>query len=610
MERIRNFIRNMKLRNKLLISYLMACLIPLMLTTSVIYGFSVKNLEEEAMELAHLYSSQIVTNIDRFTEEYDRITKLIVVDNEILSEINKKQDATISEQADMQLQVRRLLMRIAILRPNVDNIMLRTVSGDFYQYSPSGFSVNQEQLEQEIWMNKLLIGKQVLTITGTHRKSYYYTNEDGIVVTIGRRLYDTAGRESGILMIDMSPFELVEMNDVFKVTRNNYHIQIRVSTEDEILYDSDVIDGGATWEQVLANSDLSAELQDDDIIISDTAFHETLRVTAIIPRNQLMQKASNITLISFIVIFISIILIIGLSFMLSKAITYPITQLQHKLTKVGEGQYDKLDIKESSDELGILIHNYNRMIEKIKSLIKDVYLEQIKQRDAKLMALRTQINPHMLYNTLESIRMKALMKDDFEVAGMISILAKMFRVSLGKEDGVHTIRAELEYVQNYIKLQNIRFRGQFDLKYDVEENLLDSSIIPLVFQPIVENCIEHGNRGNYEKMHIQLTCMRDGEHSISIRFQDDGRGMEPEKMYWLNRRFTFEKDELNEKDILEAENLDGSIGLYNIAQRIQLRYGFEYYVRIADSGDWGTIVEMKIPLQEIPKEKFTEVERL
>lgn len=528
--KIRELIRNTKLGNKLLVSYLVACLVPLLLTTSVIFGFSIKNLEEEAMELAQLYSSQIVTNIDRFAEEYDRITKLIVVDSETLAKINDNQDATISEKVDKQLQVRKLLIRIGILRPNVENIMLLTASGDFYQYSPSGASVNRQVLENELWMNELFESDQVLTITGAHLKTCYDTQQDGIVVTIARRLYDTAGRESGILMIDMNPFELVEMNDVFKVTRNNYHIQIHVSANGKTLYDSEVIDGNITWEQVMAGESSREVSEQDNIIISDKAYRDTLDVEAVIPKKQLMAKASNITMVSAVVIFFSSVLIIGLSVALSKAITRPITQLQQKLVKVGEGQYDQLELPESSDEIGILVHNYNRMVEKIKGLINDVFLEQIKQRDAKLMALRTQINPHMLYNTLESIRMQALMRDDMEVAGMISMLAKMFRVSLGKTDGSHTVRAELEYVENYIKLQNIRFRGQFDFRYEVDESLLDTGIVPLVFQPIVE--------------------------------------------------------------------ANDSIGLRNIAERIYLRYGKEYYLKIANSGENGTVIEMRIPILE------------
>lgn len=589
MKKLRKILTNKKLRNKLLASYLLACLIPLLLTTMIIYHFSVKNLEEESMELAVLYSSQIVTNIDRFAEEYDRITKSILVDNDTLADISAADSPSVSEKINSQLLVRKLLMRIAVLRPNVDNIMLLTTGGGFYQYSNSGASVSRQLLEEQEWMKSLLDSRQVLTVTGAHLKTYYDSQQDGIAVTIGRRLYNTAGIETGILLIDISPFELVEMNDNFKLTRSNYNIRIHVSSDGETLYDSDVIDGKATWRQVMeAEADVQIS-EKENIIIRDTAHRGTLQVEAVIPRKQLMGKADSITLVSAVAIGCSILLIIGLSFILSGTITRPITQLQQKLVALGEGSYTRLEGFQSSDEIGTLIENYNRMVEKIKSLINDVYLAQIKQKDAKLMALRTQINPHMLYNTLESIRMNALMKGDTEVADMIKILAKMFRASLGMEDGGHTIRAELEYVENYILLQNIRFQGQFDFQYEVEEGLLDAGIVPLVFQPIVENCIEHGNRGNYRKLHIFLRCSRASNSSVCVTFRDDGQGMTAERMEQINRQLRSVGT-----DTIETEGDGGSIGLRNIAERIYLRYGSEYYLRIVESGDEGTVIEMKI----------------
>ena len=675
--------RNMKLRSKLLCSYLLTCLVPLLITTTIIYHFAVKNLEEESMELAVLYSSQIVSNIDNTVAEYDRITRSVLVDNEALAQVSQIRDRSISDRINDQLQVRKFLMRIAAIKPDMDCIAFLAANDSFYEYGKNGANgnINIERLKEEKWFQEMLRSRKVLTVSTAHFKTYYESGQDGIVVTIGRTLYDNSGRKMGTLLIDLNPFLLVEMNDNFKLTRNHYNIQIQVTSLESggLLYDSDVVSGKNTWqellsqevgeeakeaeaqnvggesgqdgqkegesakrvwqkaegrsaqEQPLGQSELlnGSNAQDnrtawkegtsltglgiaeelipvgetavrietkEQIIIRDSAHDGELLVEAVIPRDQLMNKASRITAISAIVIGISVCTIIGLSILLSRTITHPLTALQEKMGGIGEGKYHKIEDYQSQDEVGSLIRHYNMMVEQIQKLINDVYLAQIKQKDAKLTALRTQINPHMLYNTLESIRMKALVKGDAEVAEMIKILSKMFRASLGKDDAQNTIRNELEYVENYIKLQNVRFQGRFHFTYEVPGELLDMPIVPLVFQPIVENCVEHGNRNKGQELSVRLTIEELDLQRIRVVFMDDGAGMTEEKMAQLNEMFAhMGQENMTTKDEIA---LGKSIGLRNIAERIYLRYGREYGIHILESSEKGTVITLLIPRVE------------
>lgn len=675
--------RNMKLRSKLLCSYLLTCLVPLLITTTIIYHFAVKNLEEESMELAVLYSSQIVSNIDNTVAEYDRITRSVLVDNEALAQVSQIRDRSISDRINDQLQVRKFLMRIAAIKPDMDCIAFLAANDSFYEYGKNGANgnINIERLKEEEWFQEMLRSRKVLTVSTAHFKTYYESGQDGIVVTIGRTLYDNSGRKMGTLLIDLNPFLLVEMNDNFKLTRNHYNIQIQVTSLESggLLYDSDVVSGKNTWQELLSQEvgeeAKEAEAQNvggesgqdgqkegesakrvwqkaegrsaqeqplgqskllngsnaqdnrtawkegtsltglgiaeelipvgetavrietkEQIIIRDSAHDGELLVEAVIPRDQLMNKASRITAISAIVIGISVCTIIGLSILLSRTITHPLTALQEKMGGIGEGKYHKIEDYQSQDEVGNLIQHYNMMVEQIQKLINDVYLAQIKQKDAKLTALRTQINPHMLYNTLESIRMKALVKGDAEVAEMIKILSKMFRASLGKDDDQNTIRNELEYVENYIKLQNVRFQGRFHFTYEVPGELLDMPIVPLVFQPIVENCVEHGNRNKGQELSVRLTIEELDLQRIRVVFMDDGAGMTEEKMAQLNEMFAhMGQDNMTAKDEIA---LGKSIGLRNIAERIYLRYGREYGIHILESSEKGTVITLLIPKVE------------
>lgn len=246
------------------------------------------------------------------------------------------------------------------------------------------------------------------------------------------------------------------------------------------------------------------------------------------------------------------------------------------------------------DEIGSLVHSYNKMIITIRTLIEDVYIGEIKQRQAKFIALQNQINPHMLYNTLESIRMKALVKDDDETADMIKILARMFRLTLNKEGRQHSVRHELEYTANYLQLQNIRFDHSFRLELNIPDEMLDCSIIPLVFQPIVENSINHGFEDYSRIMTITIEGHWTDEREMLLRITDDGAGMSPDKQVQLLAALEgadshkYKLEDVNDQP-------EKGLGLQNIAERIKLHYGEKYYLTIVAGIQDGTSIEVLIP---------------
>ncbi len=255
-----------------------------------------------------------------------------------------------------------------------------------------------------------------------------------------------------------------------------------------------------------------------------------------------------------------------------------------------QGHYSLLPVPEKPDEIGVLIAHYNAMIRTIHTLIDEVYLREIKQKDAMLLALRAQINPHVLFNTLESIRMKAVVNRDMETAQMIKLLSKMFRAALDADPKTSTIRSEHEYASCYVDIQNIRFRGRFRFVSHIPEDLMDLHVPPMIFQPILENSIEHGGRASHEEMALTLDARTEGDALVFV-FRDTGAGMTEEQMASLNQ------------DLLEISrgHIDTFTGheriaLRNIAERICLRYGEGWGLRVEESSPSGTTVTLRIPL--------------
>lgn len=296
----------------------------------------------------------------------------------------------------------------------------------------------------------------------------------------------------------------------------------------------------------------------------------------------------------FIVVFsISLVVVQILGIFLGRRITKPITQITEKIKELSEGEANlssSLDIR-SNDEVGRLAEYFNTFMEKLKNL-NDLERHgiDIMLRDAQMNALQAQINPHFLYNTLETIRFMISMKDERAVE-MVKLLAKLFRISIGNEEPYVTFRKELEHVQLYIDLQRYRYPGRFSVVYEIEKHFLDLYTLKFILQPIVENSILHAFNTIKEGGLITISVQEfDGKILVSVR--DNGQGMDP---LTLDRVHS---------DLRESGRIN-SVGLRNVHERIKLNFGSDYGLKI-ESNDEGTEVIMLLPFLPLkPKSTYT-----
>lgn len=591
-------IRNMKLQNKLMAGYFLSGVIPLLIVSMVIYYQSAEGLEDSSQEFAALYTSQIESTLNDFMEEYDRVTKSILVDNEIISNLRKEEALTINEQITQKLTVQRILMRVAVLQPEIGNLILVSRDHKVYPYNANSTSmVKESALLSRDWYNRLKSSSETLFVTGLHDRSYYEDKGEGALVTVGRVLLTSDGAYAGMLLIDLDPFMLLELNPDFIQARDKYGIRVIITNDrGETVYHSDAASGRMSWKQAMESGANDAEQTGNSgtIVLAGKTRLGNLTIQTEIPREKLLLKIDKIKGMTILVITTGLLLMAVISLGVSYTISRPIKALRRSMKQAEFGHYQPIDASRANDEIGSLVHSYNKMIVTIRTLIEDVYIAEIKERKAKFVALQTQINPHMLYNTLESIRMKALVKDDEEIAGMIKILARMFRLALGKEGRQHSVKHELEYAANYVQLQNIRFDDKFRLQIRIPEEMQQCSIIPLVFQPIVENSINHGFTDYSKEMNIGIEGFWTKEGEILIRIKDDGAGISEDKRKELHALL-----EAAGSDKYKLETTDDpagkGLGLKNIAERIKLHYGERYYLTIRPGPEKGTTVEILIP---------------
>lgn len=591
---------SLKFQHKLMGGYLLGCVIPVLIVSMIIYNQSVAGLEDASQEFATLYTSQIEGTLNNLMQEYDKITKSLLVDSDLISKLQQSKKLSMSDLIQLKLTVERALMRVALLKPDIVNIMLVSPDNMIFQYTNTTNTVKEESLLDQEWLKHSRNTDKPFFVTGMHDHSYYDGAGSGAIVTLGRVLYAPNGAYAGMILIDLDPFALLPPNQDFVLVRDKYDMKVMIRNEQgEIVYHSDASSGIRSWQEVqtyeAAFPDEPAANGNDNIIITGMTETGGLTIKTEIPRQKLLLRIHKVRLVTGMVLAASFLIMVFISLGLSYSIIKPIRELRRSMKQVEVGQYMPIAHVQTQDEIGGLVNSYNKMIVTIRTLIEEVYLAEIKQRQAKIVALQNQINPHMLYNTLESIRMKALVNQDDEVAEMIKILAKMFRLALGKQGSDHLIEHELEYTENYVKLQNIRYHDRFRLEIRIPDDMKKCKIIPLVFQPIVENCIKHGFVDHSQQMKITIEGIWTGEREgIRIRISDDGYGISKDKLSEMQRQLR--EAETDKIRIEQRAELSGrGLGLVNISERIRLHYGEPYRLQIISDTDKGMTVEIYIP---------------
>ncbi|MDC7287581.1 sensor histidine kinase [Blautia schinkii] len=238
----------------------------------------------------------------------------------------------------------------------------------------------------------------------------------------------------------------------------------------------------------------------------------------------------------------------------------------------------------SNDEIGKISASFNEMCKKLQDYINQVYNAEIQRKNAELNALQAQIDPHFLYNTLESIKAQALKAGDEKAAQMVCLLGNLFRWSSRYKEKVVYLEDELDYVKSYLELMNYRLDNRLDIDIVSEDRYLDYGIPKLILQPIIENTIRHGFSGEGEKRIVGIV-VKQKQEKLEITVYDNGKGISPERLSQI-------KENLEEAAINEEGS---SVGIRNVNQRIRLMFGNEYGVMIRSIEKMGTAIKIVIP---------------
>ncbi|MFR8945713.1 MAG: sensor histidine kinase [Blautia obeum] len=554
------------------------------IVTGVSMKFTNTSIFENSSEYTHTIIQQMNQNIDSYIDYMENIAYLISSNEDV-------QDYLFDEKIDNEGRYRILNQFQTILdsRSDIRNVGIISKNGRML-INDGSKSVNQDlDLNTQEWYATALEKPNSPILTSSHVQ-HIISGERPWVITLSRGIRDRSGsgEKEGVFFIDLNYSAISGLCDQSTVGTKGYAFIL--DAKGNIVYHPQ--------QQQLYN-----ELQTENIsLIMDTDEDTVLTGTGndgklySISRSEktgwtvvdctnvkeLLSKSRQAQSVYVLTAIILVIVALLFSRFMARSITLPIQKLRDSMKKVQEGDFSVSDVVvDSKNEIGSLTKSFDVMTHRIHELMEQNVHEQEEKRKSELKALQSQINPHFLYNTLDSIIWMAEGKKNEEVVLMTASLARLLRQSISNEDEVVPIANEVEYARGYLTIQKMRYKDKLEFQIEVDSSILYIPLIKLVLQPIIENAIYHGLKYKESKgLLIVKGFMKDGNAVLQVI--DDGVGMDEETLAHI-----YDKHKVNYHS--------NGVGVYNVQKRLKLYYGEDYGITYTSELGKGTTATITIP---------------
>lgn len=338
-------------------------------------------------------------------------------------------------------------------------------------------------------------------------------------------------------------------------------------------------------EAVLENIRFATSVMEE--VVQDYVLYEVHRTDT---QYQVMRESYvRWQILSIILVFSAVVFSVVAAWSLSKSIYTPIKKLHDVTTTITKNDLQALMTSDNVDEITELGMSFNIMIGKIKELLDSKMKEQENLKKAELRALQAQINPHFLYNTLDTIIWMAESKKTDEVVKIVTALSSFFRISLSKGMDWITIGEELERIRSYLTIQQMRYRDILTFRIEADKNVTENTILKLILQPLVENALYHGIKNKRQGGTIIVRAKPKGSDEVQLEVEDDGIGFMPDKLAQLRAELEDDTGDIK---------LESGFGIGNVNKRIRLYYGKPYGLTVESEYTTGTRVTLVIPAKQ------------
>ncbi|WP_312644189.1 sensor histidine kinase [Hydrogenoanaerobacterium sp.] len=476
-----------------------------------------------------------------------------------------------------------------VLRDDIDTIAVFDEQGQLVMKTDQRPLKEHVDVKKQTWFRSIAPGSRIYTLTEPHVQRLYGGEYRWVIsLSKGIEWEDERGKHRGVMLVDMNFNNIKELCS--KELGENGYLYI-VGANDKLIYHprQQMIYAGISDSSIPIAYNLtegnSVVPQDDGerMLVTVKKLKNTdWKIAGVCSMNGLLTFDGELRNFITLVVVCAAIVIIALSVFVSFLISNPLLRLMHLMGRVEAGELSAFSTVRSVYEVNELSTSFNQMVYKIKQLMEQVIQEQKQLRKSEMNTLHAQINPHFLYNTLDSIVWMAESGDQQSVVKMITALAQFFRLSLS--GGSHTISVgdELSHAENYLVIQKMRYDDQFSYTIMADDKVKSYKTLKIMLQPIIENAVIHGV-GNLPHPGIIDIRAEIKNDKLVYTVRDNGFGIKPEKL----------------EHVLDIGCSSKSrVGIKNVHQRIQLMYGSDYGLQFKSEPDEGTEVSILLPLVE------------
>ncbi len=575
------------IRMAMLFSFSMLIVFALLTFLLISLNYTEETVLDNSIDYTTQLIEQVNADIDSYTDYMKNISALVTNNSDVKEYLFDK-NLTREQQDELYSGILTEFETIMEAREDIYNIAV--ISSDGRYIINDGVDKLNEyvSLGDLDWYQEALFYPDETVLSSSHVQNLIKNNYKW-VITLGKSIKNPySGKENGIFLIDLNYSIISNMCESNSLGERGYLFIL--DKEGDIIYHP---------QQLLLYSGLKTE-RTEDVMSSKTDHFVTAEgeksklytistsektgwtVVGVAYTSELMKNKTKTQFMYILVAAILLIAAMVISVIISAGITKPILILKDSMKEVKQGHFENANIDYIADnEIGSLSKSFNIMTTEIKNLMEKNIYEQKQKRRSELKALQSQINPHFLYNTLDSIIWMAEGNKTKEVVLMTSSLARLLRQSIGNENEVLTIEQEISYIENYLTIQKMRYKDKLEFEIDVEKDIYNENIAKLILQPLVENAIYHGIKFKNTKCLLRIEGYS-RENDIIIKIIDNGIGMSEEVLNHI-----FDEHKVNYKS--------NGVGVHNVQMRLQLYYGKNYGITYQSKEGEGTTATITIP---------------
>ena len=584
--RIENTLDNFTVKRKLLIVYVFCMIVPLVITDSVILGIVLKSEQRARLHEMESIANAVEYNLLSEADSASKYAKSIYISKYLDNFLNRQYESDLEYVAHYQKLFMDTLLNVGASQ---SNMQIRI-------YADNNTIVNGAEFKK---LDKILTKNwyHYMIENELERGLYFeYDEEDTYVSKSNRKIYffqkmnyyqDT----NNVLVLEIDYRSMIRMLEGMK-----YDSVVYICDGDQI-----VLSNGKEGE---ASKNFAVLKERKDIGYSErvSIYGKDLEICVLNSTKSVWEQILHQLPMILVLIFANVLLPLFMVYLINHSFTVRIGELSAIFQRVDEEHLEEIADPKGLDEIGSLMRNYNRMARRVNELIQIVYKNRIKEQEmvvakqnAELLALHSQINPHFLFNALESIRMHSIIKKELETADMVQKLAVMQRQYVEWQEDAISIAREMDFVEAYLGLQKYRFGDRLSYELDMDTGCEQFQIPKLSIVTFVENACVHGIESKGTSGWIFVRIFKENEN-LCLEIEDTGSGMDEEQAKTLLARMT--NANIN---MLKSK---GRVGIVNACLRLKIITNDEVYFELESEEGVGTLIQIQIPCRYLTKESI------